>query len=366
MNPQTHNFGPRAGLAYSLNPKTVIRSGYGISYVLFERQGSDSYLAYNGPFVVNAQITQAPSQGLCPAGSQSITCFRTTEMGYPVNLASPANFSTVNTKTVYIPQNIRMPYVQNWHFTIQRELTKDLVLDVGYAGNHSIGLWLLTDLNQAAPNLPGQSLALKPRRPDAQFDFIDAISAPGFSTYNALQVKLEKRIAAGLYILNSFTWSKAIDNAAGALETSNGDGDAVDLHNCSLQGDSGYNQPLNNTTTVVWYLPFGHGRRFAASLSRPLETASAGDKRLRFRHQYHDQRSACQSDRYDPARLLPPTSRKRILYTGPTSSATLCSRAASAAPADHFNKANDDLRPLTLLNLNGQCRPQHRKRFPLL
>jgi hypothetical protein len=198
-------------------------------------------------------------------------------MGYPVNLASPANFSTVNTKTVYIPQNIRMPYVQNWHFTVQRELTKDLVLDVGYAGNHSIGLWLLTDLNQAAPNLPGQSLALKPRRPDAQFDFIDANFSAGFSTYNALQVKLEKRIAAGLYILNSFTWSKAIDNAAGALETSNGDGDAVDLHNFnSSKGDSGYNQPLNNTTTVVWYLPFGHGRRFAASLSRPLETALGG------------------------------------------------------------------------------------------
>ena len=45
-------------------------------------------------------------------------------MGYPDGFASPANFSTVNTKTVYIPKDIRMPYVQNWHFTIQRELAK--------------------------------------------------------------------------------------------------------------------------------------------------------------------------------------------------------------------------------------------------
>jgi hypothetical protein len=277
VNPQTRNFGPRLGLAYSLNPKTAIRTGYGISYVLFERQGSDSYLAYNGPFVVNAQITQAPSQGLCPAGSQSLTCFRPTEMGYPVNLASPANFSTVNTKTVYIPPDIRMPYVQNWHFTVQRELTKDLVLDVGYAGNHSIGLWILTDLNQAAFNLPGQSLSVKARRPDAQFDFIDANFSAGFSTYHALQVKLEKRYASGLYILNSFTWSKAIDNAAGALESSNGDGDAVSLYNFnSSKGPSGYNQPLNDTATVVWNLPLGQGRRFASGLSAPLQAVLGG------------------------------------------------------------------------------------------
>jgi hypothetical protein len=205
VNPQAHNFGPRLGLAYSLNPKTVIRSGYGISYVLFERQGSDSYLAYNGPFVVNAQITQAPSQGLCPAGSQSLTCFRPTEMGYPDGLTSQANLNTVNTKTVYIPTNIRMPYVQNWHFTLQRELAKNLILDVGYAGNHSTGLWILTDLNQAAFNLPSQNLSVQARRPDQQFGFIDANYSAGFSTYNALQAKIEKRYASGLYLLNSFT-----------------------------------------------------------------------------------------------------------------------------------------------------------------
>jgi hypothetical protein len=277
VNLQTHNFGPRLGLAYSLNPKTVIRAGYGISYVLFERQGSDSYLAYNGPFIVNAQITQAVSQGLCPADSNSLTCFRTTEMGYPTGLTSQANFSTVNTKTVYIPPNIRVPYVQNWHFTIQRQLAKDLVLDVGYAANHSIGLWILTDLNQAVPNLTGQSLSVKARRPDAQFDFIDANFSAGFSTYNALQVKLEKRYSSGLYLLNSFTWSKAIDNAAGALETSNGDGDALPLNDYnSSKGPSGYDQRLNDTTTVVWNLPFGRGRRFASNLPLPLEEILGG------------------------------------------------------------------------------------------
>ena len=118
---------------------------------------------------------------------------------------------------------------------------------------------------------------MQARRPDQQFGFIDANYSAGFSTYNALQVKIEKRYASGLYLLNSFTWSKAIDNAAGALETSNGDGDAVDLHNFnSSKGLSGYNQPLNDTATAVWALPFGHGRRFASGLSWPLEAVLGG------------------------------------------------------------------------------------------
>jgi hypothetical protein len=165
VKPQYNDWGPRVGFAYSINPKTVIRSGFGISYVLFIRQGGDSYLAYNGPFVVNAQITQSPSQGLCGPSSDPLTCFRPTAMGYPSGFTAPANFSTVNTKTVYVQNDIRWPYVENWHFTIQRELMKNLLLDVGYVGNHSVADWVNADANQARPNIVGQALPLKTRRP---------------------------------------------------------------------------------------------------------------------------------------------------------------------------------------------------------
>jgi hypothetical protein len=112
---------------------------------------------------------------------------------YPAGFTNPANFSTVTTKTVYVQKNIRVPYVQTWHFTIQRELAKNWLLDIAYAGNHSVGLWVTGDLNQALPNLPGQSLPRQTRRPDAQFDYIDSNFSAGFSNYNALQVKLDKR-----------------------------------------------------------------------------------------------------------------------------------------------------------------------------
>jgi outer membrane receptor protein involved in Fe transport len=277
VNPSYKNWAPRLGLAYQVTPKTVIRAGYGISYVLFERQGGDSYLAYNGPYVVNSQITQSPSEGLCQANQAPTTCFRTTEMGYPQGFTDPANFSTVTTKTVYIQKNIRTPYVQNWHFTIQRELAKNLLLDVAYVGNHSVGLWVTGDLNQALPNQVGQALPVKTRRPDAQYDYIDSNFSMGFSNYNALQVKLEKRYSSGLMVLNSFTWSKAIDDASGALEMANGDQQSINIFNpSSSKGLSGYDQPLNNTTTIVWDVPYGKGRRFGSTLPAWADTVIGG------------------------------------------------------------------------------------------
>jgi hypothetical protein len=156
-------------------------------------------------------------------------------------------------------------------------MAKNLVLDVGYSGNHSVGLWVNEDLNQALPNKPGQNLPVKARRPNAQFDYIDSNFSAGFSSYDALQVKLEKRYAQGLYLLNSFTWSKAIDNASGALEMANGDFQAINLFDArSQKGLSGYDQPFNNTTTLVWDLPFGRGRRFASGMPPVLETLLGG------------------------------------------------------------------------------------------
>jgi TonB dependent receptor len=278
VNPQYKDWAPRVGLAYSINPKTVIRTGYGISYVLFIRQGGDSYLADNGPSVVNANVSQQPSEGLCASADQNTNnCFLPTQMGYPIGITSPANFSTVNTKTVYIDPTIRWPYVQNWDFTIQRELTKDMMLDVGYVGNHSVGDWVNEDLNQALPNQPGQSLPLAARRPDQEFAYIDSNLSAGFSTYEALQVKLEKRFSHGFTFLNSFTWSHAIDNAAGALEMGNGDFQAINKFDSQAQkGNSGYNQPLNDTFSVVYNIPFGRGLRYGSNMPRWLDAVAGG------------------------------------------------------------------------------------------
>jgi hypothetical protein len=65
------------------------------------------------------------------------------------------------------------------------------------------------------------------------------------------------------YFINSFTWSKAIDNAPGHLEDYDGDNGRINYYNTQLErGVSSYNQPFNDTLSVIYDLPFGHGRQF--------------------------------------------------------------------------------------------------------
>jgi hypothetical protein len=167
--------------------------------------------------------------------------------------------------------------VQSYHFTIQRELASGLVLDVAYVGGHGSHLMILADYNQAVPNQPGQNLTLQARRPISNFNFIEIAYGAGYSSYNGLQVKIEKRYSGGLYVLNSFTWSKAMDNASGHLETYGGDNSRVNFANVrNDKGLSAYNQPLNDTLSLVWELPYGKGRRFGADSHGLVQGALGG------------------------------------------------------------------------------------------
>jgi hypothetical protein len=242
----------------------VFRAAYGISYVLFNRAGGENLLAYNGPNIINSSINQAPGQGLCSsAAAAANTCFRSLAQGFPNGLIDPSNFSTAISEVRYIPGSNRNGYVQSWHATVQQELAKNLLLDVGYVGNHSVGLNILSDANQALPNQQGQNLSLLARRPIQGFTDIEVAYDGGFGSYEGLQIKLEKKNSNGLYFLNSFTWSKAIDNAPGHLENYNGDNSRINYYNPQLErGLSSYNQPFNDTLSVLYDLPIGRGRRF--------------------------------------------------------------------------------------------------------
>ncbi len=280
VNTPKLDFAPRVGFAYQANAATVVRAAYGISYDQFNREGGENLLAYNGPSIVNASVqqyapfsTQANKQPLCTNDLAPTTCFRTEAQGFPQGFTAPANFSTALSQARYIPFNIPTGYVQAYHLDVQTEIAPRTVLTVSYVGEHGVHIQVLADLNQANPcPSTGTCASLLVRRPIQGFTGIEESVPYGTLSYNALQAKLEHRYGQGLYVLNSFTWSHAIDNASGHLDTPNNDNSRVNLANLrGERGQSAYNQPINDTLTVIYDLPYGHGRMFGAGAPRLVQ-----------------------------------------------------------------------------------------------
>ena len=273
VNPDYRDWAPRIGLAYSLNSKTVIRTGYGISYVHLNRLGSADELGINGP-----QVNQVTINQTTPAGNPN---FITTANSFPAGLNGPTNFNPVNANIAYIPANTRWPYVQTWFLSVQREIVKNTVLELTYSGNHSSRLPIVADYNQAFPNLSGQTLGIQPRRPDQSFGAITWVDPAGISSYNGLAARLEHKFANGLYFLNSFTWSKALGDSEQALETPSVAGNSAanpqNIYNLQAErGPSSYDVSFINVTSFVYQLPFGKGRKFGSQWNRVVDSALGG------------------------------------------------------------------------------------------
>ncbi len=303
------DFAPRIGFAYSVDSKTVIRAAYGLGYAQFNREGGENLLVYNLPNIVNTSVVQAPQYAVAGIlGKQAALaacnttqvaaafnpanptpCFRITSQGYPTNFTSPSvvtSASNASTQARYIPKDLPTGYVQSYHVTVQRQIGASNSLEVSYVGEHGVKLQVLGDLNQAAPNAVTATcnptvttgcLSLAQRRPIPSFTTIEETLPSGFLAYNALQTKFEHRSGYGLYLLNSFTYSRAEDNAGGHLDANDGDNSRINLANPQGErGPSGYNQPLNDTLSLVYDLPYGKGRMFGNGAPGLLQQTLGG------------------------------------------------------------------------------------------
>jgi hypothetical protein len=274
VNPDRNDWAPRFGLAYSLGPKTVIRSGYGVSYAHFNRVGSADLLSINGPQVVSALVNQADVFGT--------SNFIPTQNGYPAGLTAADKLNPLIANLAYLPPDTRDAYVQNWVLSIQREILKNTIIDIGYVGSKSTNLITIADYNQARPLNQNETLATSPllsRRPFKAFGPVTVTWPHAFSNYNAFQARIEHRGSRGLYLLNSFVWGKAIDNSGQSLEAqgSGGRPSPQNFYNLSAEkAVSDFNQKFNNTTAVVYDLPVGRGRRYASAEPLLLDSLIGG------------------------------------------------------------------------------------------
>jgi hypothetical protein len=285
VHPDANNFAPRVGFAYSPTSRWVVRSGFGVSYVHFNRLGAEDLLPLNLPESLSIAVSQQPSQGMCTTSTDFSNCFRQTQQGYPEGVLSSGNVDQRSVRFRYIPADTRTAYVLNWHRSIQRQIAKNLVLDVGYVGNRSLKLLLLADYNQAAPNapLPAPAIPLNDRRPIREFGNIQIAYNRDDGSYHGLQAKLERRFSNGFSLLNSFTWSKAIDLAPGQLEDV-GVGTVVANQNTRInylnaRGEKAVattDVPYLNVTSAIWDVPFGRDRKFGSSISKLADGIAGG------------------------------------------------------------------------------------------
>lgn len=235
-----NNFAPRVGLAWSpeASPETVIRAGYGIFYVPSEGQ-LDLIIGPKDDPIYSYQANPADPRGL---GFYNLAPIGNVVGGYPSVSA--------------VDLHIRTPYVQEWNLTFQHQFNGKVLLQTGYIGNQGTKLGLIDEADQPRPG-PG---AIQPRRPYPSFSTIEVNIPAGRSTYNAWQTKLETRYSAGLSILASYTWSKAIDNNSFL-------GNRI-FNPFDLRQDRGLSdQDVRNRFTAGWTyeLPFGRNKAFLNS-----------------------------------------------------------------------------------------------------
>jgi hypothetical protein len=285
VNPDLKDFSPRVGFAFAPTPTISVRGGFGTGYVHYTRAGSGDILPINAPQAQFASVTQnTPGSGIageqCPSplpaqiiatNKTSPSCYVAANQGFPSGLVTSFNPATDN--ITWVPKDTRDSYVENYFLSVQKQLAKNTLVDVAYIGNHGVKLQGFINGNQRVLSTLGTANV---QRQFANWpsDITEALNE-FYSNYNALQVRYEQRFVAGLTLLNSFTWEHALDNASASLEgntPSPQDGTNIKAD----YGQSDYNLPLANVTSLVYELPFGSGRRFAPNAKGLLDSIIGG------------------------------------------------------------------------------------------
>ena len=292
--PAWNHVSPRIGMSYEVFHNMVIRSGYGIFYLPVDGRWDDAPHNLFINSINNTWIT-AQADGVTPEN----TLFNP----FPNGLSGPPgrNQPFINVQGAgngAALGNFLAPYVQQWNFDIQYQAPGNLLFDIAYAGSkgthlpqHSQDLDQLppadlpTNASQVAalttlvPNpfygvMQSGNISANPTvkagqllLPYPQFDDV-AMEEPDDrdSSYNSMQLKIQKRFSAGAQLLATYTVSKLIDdtnseiNWLEAASPNWGDRNAYNLgFDRSLDG---FDVPQRLIVAGVLDLPFGKGKKF--------------------------------------------------------------------------------------------------------
>ena len=261
MQTDYKNFAPRLGASYRVTDQTVVRAGFGVSYVPFV----DNSYAYNYPIKTSTFYTITPTYGpaLNPAGGvvnlvTGIPATPTAPFASDGTLTESAANGTIGLANLYIPLNFKNAYVSSWNVALQQALPKTMSLQVAYVANHGTRIDVAQNINQ--PSIYGQSAAYDPL--NIAFGKTAAVTQYflGYSTnYQSLQTQLSKRFNNGLAFTTAFTWGKAQNYQTGAQ-----DGNLL-FYSGPVRRNyavADFDRTRNFEQTLTYELPAGHGHRY--------------------------------------------------------------------------------------------------------
>jgi hypothetical protein len=282
------NLMPRFGLAYRLDSKTVLRGGYGIFYGFLGQRRGDV-----------VQHGWAANTPLIPSRDVGLTFDATISNPFPHGIMEPVGnalggYTFAGQSVTFFNQRPRNSYMQRWQFGIQRELARNMMLEVSYVGNRGTNIELGQNLNVT----PQRFLSTLPTRDNPHIDHLttfmpnpfrghmpaDAFGLfhadrmmrerfllpfphmgavnwgrfDGFSWYHSLQVNFEKRYSQGLVLLANYTFSKFMQASEVLMQD--------DLRPHEVISD--LDRPHRLTLSGVYDLPFGRGKQFGATVSK--------------------------------------------------------------------------------------------------
>ena len=279
-NSQNNNFAPRIGLAYQVNPKLVVRSGFGIFYNGFENRGFSPNLGENYPFQFNFSFGSPNDTTPISANTPFSGCAATApfggtatfEAGFACTPLSPllvTNAQGLGLRGIQF--NYKTPYTMGANLTVQYQLTPTMSLQAGYVTTLARHLESFPNYNNptsiAAQSTPEANLV-----PFPDFGFGSSYAATaGMSAYHGLQTKVEKQFANGLNFLFTYTYSKTMTDAGDLLNGGSVNGfRAPSVPGLGMAFD--YGLADFDVRNVVHFsggyeLPFGKGKKFMSSAS---------------------------------------------------------------------------------------------------
>ncbi|MGA2576781.1 MAG: TonB-dependent receptor [Bryobacteraceae bacterium] len=300
-NYEANKWGPRAGIAWQLDSKTVVRGGYGMYWAPqialggpLATLGYANNTQYTGKSTTDVLTNPFPNGLLQPVGNT---------LGAAAGIGS--NFTLVDPQT-------KAPRVQQYSVDVQREVGFGVALEVGYVGSHSTHLTLgqpTINVDALNPSYLSQGSAALDAQVPNPFAGVPAVAGgtlsgptvsafqlllpfPAYTgiyqifgdnnhaSYNSMVVKAQKRFSHGLTFLSAFTWSKNMDESSGGVGTSlnpGAQGYPQNPYNMAAEYSlSNVDTPLRWTTSLSYQLPIGKGKELWNIQNRGLDLIAGG------------------------------------------------------------------------------------------